>query len=146
MLGPIFCLCFSLFGGNNQRNVFEQVARGNWTVDVMNTKTEEKLKGFTVEQEKWINDQLTLLFSSGVSHKELKSIAEVVKIHKPNVTNLSREGKRDKRVLKKWYYDNWKEIGEFLFNNLKIFDSDDKMINANAEIEYYKLKKESSSQ
>ena len=109
-------------------------------------KTEEKLKGFTVEQEKWINDQLTLLFSSGVSHKELKSIAEVVKIHKPNVTNLSREGKRDKRVLKKWYYDNWKEIGEFLFNNLKIFDSDDKMINANAEIEYYKLKKESSIQ
>lgn len=68
MLGPIFCLCFSLFGGNNQRNVFEQVARGNWTVDVMNTKTEEKLNYYLR-----ISDNHAGLYENNESQEELQS-------------------------------------------------------------------------
>ena len=101
--------------------------------------------GFTNEKLKWIDDQLIILFSSGVTHKELRSIAEVVALHVPGLKKIEREEQRDKRVLKKWYYDNWDKIGDFLKNCVKAYDADNNVVDGNAEKLYYKSRKNKKS-
>jgi hypothetical protein len=63
-----------------------------------------RIAGFDLEQsEAWkaIVDQFTV----GVTHAELKSIADVL----CNLTGLKldRDAQRDNRVLIKWYQENW---------------------------------------
>ena len=108
-------------------------------------KTEEKLQNFTKEKLDWIDEQLIILFSSGVTHKELRSIAEVVALHVPGLKKIEREEQRDKRVLKKWYYDNWDKIGDFLKNCVKAYDADNNVVDGNAEKLYYKSRKNKKS-
>ena len=108
-------------------------------------KTEEKLQNFTIEKLKWIDEQLIILFSSGATHQELMNIAEVVALHVPELKKIGRAEQRDKRVLKKWYYDNWDKIGDFLKNCVKAYDADNNEVDGNAEKLYYKSRKNKKS-
>ena len=101
--------------------------------------------GFTNEKLKWIDDQLIILFSSGVTQKELRRIAEVVALHVPGLKKIGRAEQRDKCALKKWYYDNWDKIGDFLKNCVKVYDSNNYEVNLNAEKLYYESKKNKKS-
>ena len=101
--------------------------------------------GFTNEKFKWIDDQLIILFSSGVTQKELRRIAEVVALHVPGLKKIGRAEQRDKCALKKWYYDNWDKIGDFLKNCVKAYDADNNVVDGNAEKLYYKSRKNKKS-
>ena len=101
--------------------------------------------GFANEKLKWIDDQLIILFSSGATHQELMNIAEVVALHVPELKKIGRAEQRDKRVLKKWYYDNWDKIGDFLKNHVKVYDDQNNVIDGNAEKLYYETKKNKKS-
>ena len=108
-------------------------------------KTEEKLQNFTKEKLDWIDEQLIILFSSGVTQKELRRIAEVVALHVPGLKKIGRAEQRDKCALKKWYYDNWDKIGDFLKNCVKAYDADNNVVDGNAEKLYYKSRKNKKS-
>ena len=71
----------------------------------------KRLNGFIVENSRaW--RMIVQLFSSGVTHNELSSIAQIICM-KTNL-KLDRDAIRDNRVLIKWFDDNWETISEII--------------------------------
>lgn len=60
-------------------------------------------------------------FSAGITHAELKRIAEIFTVN--NKLRLDRDAKRDNRVLIKWFDENWGIIGP-QFYRLHAYDED----------------------
>lgn len=70
-------------------------------------------------------NELQMQFSSGITHNELLAIAEL--ICTKTTLDLSRQAKRDDRVLHKWYDDNWDIIAPHI-RRLNIFDKNHVLI------------------
>jgi hypothetical protein len=87
-----------------------------------------RLAGFDLEKSRaWkaITDQFTI----GVTHAELKSIAQVV-CTQTNL-RLDRDATRDNRVLIKWFDENWDAISPFM-PTLHLRDNGEQIIGAPA--------------
>ena len=78
----------------------------------------ERLKGFDYETSK-VWDLLKTKFSSGITHNELKSIAQVC-CYFSNLT-LDRDATRDNRVLIKWFDENWNVLKDII-NKISLRD------------------------
>jgi hypothetical protein len=75
-------------------------------------------------------------FSTGISHKELCSVAAVLSEHF-QIQKVSRDACRSYPMLIKWFQDNWAEIKPLL-PLVTILDSHDHVINHEREMEYRK--------
>ncbi|KAK8845818.1 hypothetical protein M9Y10_020741 [Tritrichomonas musculus] len=69
-------------------------------------------------------------FSSGITHTELKAIAEL--ICEKTGLQLSRQAKRDDRVLHKWYDDNWDVIAPHV-ERINVFDQNHVLIRGKSD-------------
>lgn len=72
------------------------------------------------------------LFSTGIRHSELISIAEIL-IYLFGVPNISRSCHRSFPVLIKWFDDNWEIIEPHIYN-ISLLDEDKKQINLSRQI------------
>ena len=71
----------------------------------------ERLNGFDYETSK-VWDLLKTKFSSGITHNELKSIAQVCCYF--SQLTLERDATRDNRVLIKWFDENWSKLKDIV--------------------------------
>ena len=90
------------------RDHMNKIARGQGSEAL---KIQRKLQDFCPERsEVWM--ALQTQFSSGVTHSELQSIAEIAYLYSGcRINPVSRAEKRDMRVLVKWFEDNWSTVG-----------------------------------
>ena len=87
-------------------------------------RVNQRLKGFDLDQSKeW--GILKKKFSSGITHNELKSIAQIVCL-KSNI-KLDREASRDNRVLIKWFVENWHTIEPYI-QHISLHDDNKEII------------------
>lgn len=90
----------------------------------------DKLKGFIPEKsEVW--NFLIAQFSSGITQSELRSIAQIV-CYKTNL-KLDRDSFRDRRVLIKWFNDNWMAIKDIV-SQIHLLDEQENVINLAREV------------
>jgi hypothetical protein len=74
-------------------------------------KVQQRLQGFEPNGcEAWRAIQVQ--FSSGITHHELRSVAQVICL-KTGLT-LDRDAYRDRVVLIKWFSDNWIQVAPIL--------------------------------
>ncbi|KAH0795906.1 hypothetical protein GPJ56_000154 [Histomonas meleagridis] len=73
-------------------------------------------------------------FSSGVTQSELRSIAQIVCL-KANL-KLDREASRDKRVLIKWFGENWNVVEPYV-QRIYLHDSEEKIIDEDRENKFF---------
>lgn len=79
-----------------------------------------RLQSFNIK-ESLAYKKISSHFKSGISHSELKRVAEILS---ENLNlHLDRDAKRDNRVLIKWFDENW-YILESEIEKIKAFDSD----------------------
>jgi hypothetical protein len=81
---------------------------------------------------------LTNCFGTGVRHKELCSIAQVITYYFP-ITKISRDAHRSFPVLIKWFQDNWQQI-EPILPLITLMDADEKVINYERELQDRQMK------
>lgn len=91
-----------------------------------------RLNGFNYEESE-VYKTLKRYFSSGVTHNELKSIAQVICIN--THLKLDRDATRDNRVLIKWFDENW-EICEGMLQKIKTKDINQIVIDSTREKDY----------
>ncbi|EAX87566.1 hypothetical protein TVAG_063350 [Trichomonas vaginalis G3] len=71
---------------------------------------------------------ISQMFGPGVTHSELKSIAQIICEHTTNPKiRLDRDASRDNRVLLKWFTENWSVIEPHL-QNITLRDSEYKIL------------------
>ncbi|KAI5512355.1 hypothetical protein TVAGG3_0748450 [Trichomonas vaginalis G3] len=93
-------------------------------------RVSDKLRGFIPEKtEAW--NFLVMRFSSGITQSELRSIANVVCL-KCNL-KLERDASRDRRILIKWFHDNWNCIHDTV-SKIQLLDENEKPINLAREV------------
>lgn len=90
------------------------------------------MKGFDPKNSQ-VYQILVSKFSSGVTHSELKSIAQICCKFCKNLT-LDRDASRDNRVLIKWFEENWSII-QTIINDIHLRDDNEKIINLEREQE-----------
>ena len=89
----------------------------------------ERLKGFNYEiSNTW--QELRKRFSSGVTHSELKSVAQVLCCY--TKLKLDRDAQRDNRVLIKWFDENWETLKDYI-NKISLKDENERSINLERE-------------
>lgn len=92
-------------------------------------RVSQRLKGFDhIESEAY--KALTYYYSSGVTHNELKSLAQVICMH--SNLKLDRDATRDNRVLIKWFQENW-EIVKTMLPRLHLKDTNHNIIDSSRE-------------
>lgn len=89
-----------------------------------------RLKGFDYANSE-VYKKLIEKFSSGVTHSELKSIAQIC-CHFSKKLILDRDASRDNRVLIKWFEENWEAIKGIL-DQVKLRDEKEEIINSERE-------------
>lgn len=90
-----------------------------------------RLNGFDSENSHaW--SVLKEMFSSGITHSELKSLASLICMKTD--LKLDRDAVRDNRVLIKWFEENWVKIHPIL-HNFHIHDSKGEIISSVRERE-----------
>jgi hypothetical protein len=75
---------------------------------------------------------LQIRFSTGVTLREISSIAEIVSIL-ARIPGPSREAKRNVAVMMRWFRSNWPLVSGWL-PALQLRDKDDRVINGKREI------------
>ena len=76
---------------------------------------------------------LQATFSSGVTHNELRSIAQLVCLQTRGAVALSRSENRDGRMLIKWFSENWGVVQPVL-DRIRILDSNFCEVNLEREL------------
>lgn len=92
-------------------------------------RVQKILSEFYVNDLRKIEGELIYLFSTGISQKELLCIANIACEIIPGCPKPSREATRDFLVLKKWCFDNWNLIGDFMRTCVVLKDKDGNVIN-----------------
>lgn len=92
----------------------------------------QRLNGFDYQNSE-IYKILKQKFSSGVTHSELRSIAQVC-CHFSKKLVLDRDAQRDNRVLIKWFEENWNILKD-LVDQIKLRDENEEIINLQREHE-----------
>lgn len=93
-------------------------------------RTAAMLQGFDIYTSP-VYQYLIFKFSSGVSHKELYSIAQIVSMN--TQIPLQRAHSRDFRVLVKWFSDNWEKVFPIV-NIINLRDENNEIISLSREI------------
>lgn len=114
----------------NQKCVSENVSQSE--------KINQRLNGFDASQSE-VMKVLNFQFSTGVTHRELLSIARI--ICTMTQLKLDRLATRDRRVLIKWFDENWYSIS-MIIPKIQLLDNNELPINLDREIiEKFKSKK-----
>lgn len=90
----------------------------------------DRLKDFNYENSE-IWKILKKKFSSGVTHSELKSVAQVCSYILE--IKIDRDAGRDNRVLIKWFDENWDKISKII-DKVHLRDDQEQLINQEREI------------
>lgn len=104
---------------------------------IKNSKNEDEkskvkmiLKNFDYEN-CFVNEQLEIKFSTGITHNELRSVANVICLF--TGLKLNRLEYRYKSILIKWFYDNWNVI-KVILPNIFLLDEEDNPITLEREL------------
>lgn len=88
---------------NSKENEFSMRKRRGEGADAK--RVSSRLENFN-QNESIAYQTIIKKFSLGITHKELKRIAEILAIN--NSLHLDRDAKRDNRVLIKWFDEHWR--------------------------------------
>ena len=91
---------------------------------------QKRLLGFNLN-DSLAYQQITIMFSTGITHNELKSIA-IILAYKIGI-NLDRDAQRHNKVLIKWFDENWSKVSQLL-PFIQLRDSNDQCITLAREI------------
>jgi hypothetical protein len=94
-------------------------------------KVAQRLRGFDMGNSP-VRIALHQYFSSGVTHKELISVAQIA-AHLTGIAEPDRLAVRDCRALLKWYFDNWAVVHGVL-GYIHLRDGSDGIISLEREI------------
>jgi hypothetical protein len=90
-----------------------------------------RLSGFDPENCEAFRE-IRRIFSVGITHNELESMARVMCLHCPKLA-LDRDAKRDNRVLIKWYAENW-DIIAGLLPQIRFHDANEVVIDRTGDV------------
>lgn len=109
---------------NNSKQIQTKKVRNRNEKGIEKEKINNILKCFLISDFKWISAKLACLFGTAITHKELLNVASIIYDTVPECPKITREAQRNIFVLMKWYFDNWKKIGNFVSNNITLRSAD----------------------